>query len=123
MSAGARLVLDFAFNPQSVSPPSCTGVPVIKVTAKWTPSCDLSGIAAHACGPDICFGACRSYAHQEGSMDSSFNLKDAVSIAIGWLMVPALFSLLFGEHGGVSATLFVGLLAALIMLRKVSSAK
>jgi len=25
MSAGARLVLDFAFNPQSVSPPSCTG--------------------------------------------------------------------------------------------------
>ena len=32
-------------------------------------------------------------------MDSSFNLKDAVSIAIGWLMVPALFSWLFGEHG------------------------
>ena len=56
-------------------------------------------------------------------MDSSFNLRDAVSIAIGWLMVPALFSLLFGAHGGVSATLFVGLLAALIMLRKVSSAK
>ena len=56
-------------------------------------------------------------------MDSSFNLKDAVSIAIGWLMVPALFSWLFGEHGGVYATLFVGLLAALMMLRKVSSAK
>jgi hypothetical protein len=56
-------------------------------------------------------------------MDSSFNLKDAVSIAIGWLMVPALFSWLFGEHGGVYATLFVGLLIALIMLRKVSSAK
>ena len=56
-------------------------------------------------------------------MDSSFSLKDAVSIAIGWLMVPVFFGWLFGEHGGVSATLFVGLLAALIMLRKVSSAK
>ena len=56
-------------------------------------------------------------------MDSSFNLKDAISIAIGWLMVPALFSWLFAEHGGVYATLFVGLLTARIMLRKVSSAK
>ena len=56
-------------------------------------------------------------------MDSSFNLKDAVSIAIGWLMVPILFSWLFAGHGGVYVTLFVGLLTARIMLRKVSSAK
>jgi hypothetical protein len=54
-------------------------------------------------------------------MDSSFNLKDAFSIAIGWLMVPVLFSWLFAEHGGfANATLFLGLLAVLFLPRKSS---
>jgi hypothetical protein len=51
----------------------------------------------------------------------SLDLQAYVSSAIGWLsrVVPTLYNWLFAEHGGIAnATLFLGLLTALVLLRK-----